>query len=222
MADKELHRRLLGLTAEYIVSKFPESCFVECGVQSGQGAVILAQAFRRQGYLFDTWEGIPHYDDRDIPTVNHRRALRKAMYKAKKNMLKNKPYIDRLVYCLRGNHVEAYCQLVKGDICATVPEFAKQNPKLSIGLLHVDSNLYRPTLVSLTKLWERMVDGGIMFVDDYGDLQWPGVKQAVDEFMINADFPFCTFEPAYDACVIVKGTPEMMNEYERKVLNELL
>lgn len=72
-----------------------------------------------------------------------------------------------------------YC-LIEGDIIETVPEFLATNPALKISLLHIDVDVYEPTKVILENLWDKIVKGGILMLDDYGTVE--GETKAVDEF----------------------------------------
>lgn len=48
--------------------------------------------------------------------------------------------------------------------------------------VHIDVDLYEPTLKSLEFFYERMSVGGIILCDDYGFKTCPGAKKAMDEF----------------------------------------
>ncbi|MCO6453687.1 MAG: class I SAM-dependent methyltransferase [Pirellulaceae bacterium] len=48
--------------------------------------------------------------------------------------------------------------------------------------VHIDVDLYQPTLDSLRFFYERSVPRGILVCDDYGYLNCPGAKRACDEF----------------------------------------
>lgn len=71
-------------------------------------------------------------------------------------------------------------ELVKGDILKTIPQFLLDNPSLKIALLHIDVDVYEPSKVILETLWERIVPGGILMLDDYGTVE--GETKAVDDF----------------------------------------
>lgn len=71
-------------------------------------------------------------------------------------------------------------ELVAGDILSTLPEFLERNPALKISLLHIDVDVYEPTKFILSHLWEKLVSGGILMLDDYGTVA--GETKAVDEF----------------------------------------
>ena len=49
--------------------------------------------------------------------------------------------------------------------------------------VHVDVDLYEPTLASLAFFYPRMNPGGVMVCDDYGFTTCPGATKAVDEFL---------------------------------------
>jgi O-methyltransferase len=49
--------------------------------------------------------------------------------------------------------------------------------------VHIDVDLYEPTLESMRFFYPRMVSGGIILADDYGLSTCPGATRAVDEFM---------------------------------------
>jgi hypothetical protein len=51
-----------------------------------------------------------------------------------------------------------------------------------IAFAHVDVDLYAPTKAALEFILPRMVEHGIVVIDDYGDPHYPGVATAVDEF----------------------------------------
>jgi len=71
-------------------------------------------------------------------------------------------------------------ELICGDIFNTLPEFLIRNPSLKISLLHIDVDVYEPTKFILFNLWDKIVDGGILMLDDYGMVE--GETKAVDEF----------------------------------------
>lgn len=81
---------------------------------------------------------------------------------------------------------KARVQLVKGDICETVPQWVQYNPGVRISLLHCDCDLYKPTLTALQHLWPLVVSGGVIAFDEYGIPPWEGEAKAVDEFFENA------------------------------------
>lgn len=55
-------------------------------------------------------------------------------------------------------------------------------------LCHLDVDVYESTKASAEWVWPRLVEGGVIVVDDYGGDGMDGVQRAVDEF---ADQPSC-------------------------------
>jgi len=51
--------------------------------------------------------------------------------------------------------------------------------------LHVDVDLFQPTLESLLFFYTRMVPGGIILCDDYGFETCPGARKAMDSFFAD-------------------------------------
>ena len=74
-------------------------------------------------------------------------------------------------------------ELIKGDIIKTLPSFIEENRNLKIILLHIDVDIYEPTKIILDKLFDKVVDGGIIILDDYK--VFPGETKAVDDFIKN-------------------------------------
>lgn len=91
-------------------------------------------------------------------------------------------------------------ELVKGNILETVDEYLKRNPHTRIALLHIDTDVYEPAKHGLEKLFDRVVKGGVIVLDDYATIE--GETIAVDEFFkkysckINK-FSFSHAKPSY-------------------------
>lgn len=70
--------------------------------------------------------------------------------------------------------------LVKGNVFQTIPEYLDKNPETKIALLHFDLDVKEPTAFALEKLYDRVVSGGLIVLDDYNAVA--GETEAVDEF----------------------------------------
>lgn len=75
--------------------------------------------------------------------------------------------------------------LIKGNAEETIPNFVKEYPGVRISLLHMDVDIYKPSLVALQQLWDLVVPGGVVAFDEYGIPPWEGESKAVDEFFAN-------------------------------------
>lgn len=51
--------------------------------------------------------------------------------------------------------------------------------------VHLDVDLYQPTIDSLEFFYERVSPGGIILCDDYGFITCPGAKKAMDSFFAD-------------------------------------
>lgn len=90
-------------------------------------------------------------------------------------------------------------ELIEGDILKTIPEFLAENQSRKISLLHIDVDVYEPTKVILENLWDKVVKGGIIMLDDYGTVE--GETKAVDEFFADKNIiiskPKFNYIPSY-------------------------
>ncbi len=72
-------------------------------------------------------------------------------------------------------------KLIEGDISKTLPKFIRENKHLRISLLHLDFDVYKPTKFALEKLFDKVVKGGLILIDDFAGVA--GASRAVDEFL---------------------------------------
>ena len=49
-------------------------------------------------------------------------------------------------------------------------------------LVHIDADLYAPTVEALTFFYPRLSNGGVIIVHDYNH-NWDGIPKAINEFM---------------------------------------
>jgi SAM-dependent methyltransferase len=79
-----------------------------------------------------------------------------------------------------GHDVSEYiagAEIVKGFVPDT---FAGRDD--AIAFAHLDMDIYAPTAAALEYIYPRLVEGGIIVLDDYGFWTTPGVRKACDEF----------------------------------------
>lgn len=77
------------------------------------------------------------------------------------------------------------CDLIKGDVNDTIPEYVEENPELRISLLNIDIDVYEATKKILEEFYPRLVPGGVLLFDDYG--KFPGETKAVDEYFSDKE-----------------------------------
>jgi hypothetical protein len=90
--------------------------------------------------------------------------------------------------------------LIEGDILETAPKYIEDNSNLKISLLHIDVDIYEPSKVILETMYDSVVEGGLIVLDDYGT--FPGETKAVDDFFRGKQFkinkfPFSQSTPVY-------------------------
>ena len=75
-------------------------------------------------------------------------------------------------------------KIIKGDIFQTYNDVPLEN----IGFVHLDVDLYLPTKFVLNKFFPKVKKGCIFILDDYLNINTPGVKKSVDEFRSSNEF----------------------------------
>ena len=73
-------------------------------------------------------------------------------------------------------------ELIEGDIIETVPKFARERGGECIRLLNLDCDMYEPTLVGLQHLYDMVLPGGVILLDEFAFREFPGETRAVREF----------------------------------------
>jgi len=74
-------------------------------------------------------------------------------------------------------------QIHKGDVIASLPQVAEATYRF----VHIDTDLYQPTIACLDYFGARLSPGGVMVIDDYGSKRCPGVPKAVLEYLDRSD-----------------------------------
>mgnify|MGYP003627005846 CR=1 FL=1 len=73
-------------------------------------------------------------------------------------------------------------QLIEGDVEKTIPVYLKENPGFRISYLYLDLDIDKPTYISLNLLYDRIVRGGIIVLDEYSCEKWTE-SNGVDRFL---------------------------------------
>jgi len=173
----------LYLATRYVVENEIPGAIVECGVWRGGSMHIVARTLdaigdtSRELYLFDTFEGMTPPTDKDLTFSG----------KPVSELLDGQPKTARIWAVASLEDVkEAFEQVpypddkihfIKGPVEESLPEQAPDE----IAILRLDTDWYESTRHELLTLFDRLVPGGVLIVDDYGSFQ--GAKQAVDEFI---------------------------------------
>ena len=73
-------------------------------------------------------------------------------------------------------------QLIEGDVDISIPKYLENNPGFRISFLYIDLDIDKPTYTSLTLLFNRIVPGGIIVLDDYACEKWTA-SNGIDRFL---------------------------------------
>jgi len=74
--------------------------------------------------------------------------------------------------------------LIEGDFKKTVPSFFKKN-RVDVFSCNIDCDLYSGYKVTLPYVYNNLVVGGYVHLDEYYSLKFPGARIAIDAFCIE-------------------------------------
>lgn len=197
-------RRMAAMQAalELLDQKNVAGDIVECGVWRG-GHLILARLVspNRRCWAYDTFEGMTKPGKFDT---------KKNGIKAE-DLIKAKP-AKRMSYAsleevqdnfaAEGVLDHSLIRFVVGDVAETLTKDI--NLPGQIALLRLDTDWYESTKIEMEILYPRLVDGGILIIDDYG--HWMGAKKAVQEYFAKYGWDATKLQSIdYTAVMMVKG-----------------
>jgi O-methyltransferase len=157
---------LVLLLRDLLVRKVPGD-IIELGVYRGQTARLIHNYMPdRRLYLFDTFEGFSGID-----LAGERRETG----------------LDEIPGHYADTSIDDVLKRIGGDPDRIIVHkgifphsFPSELDGERFSFIHVDMDLYEPTLAALEILYDRMSPGGYMVIHDYNS--WPGPRRAVDEF----------------------------------------
>jgi O-methyltransferase len=179
------HSRVFALivAVRHVVEQRVPGAMVECGVWRGGSMQAVALTLLDRGvrdrelHLFDTFTGMPAPTDED----------RRVKGPPARELMAGRPRSDNiwaiadLADVRTGMAVTGYpaerIHYHPGLVQDTIPEQAPER----IALLRLDTDWYASTKHELAHLYDRLVPGGVLVIDDYD--YWEGSRQAVDEFL---------------------------------------
>lgn len=159
--------------------------FVECGIWRGGNVLLLKllndyYKLNKSIFAFDTFDGMTAPSKFDIDFQN---------ISAEEQLNKNDKSEDKKnIHCYSEletvkKNISKYTNLnnikfVKGPVEKTLLDIENLPEKISI--LRLDTDFYESTKIELNVLYPKLVQGGVLIIDDYG--HWKGAQKAVDEF----------------------------------------
>lgn len=149
---------------ERLKNKHIKGAFAEVGVYKGETAKIMHEMDpSRRLHLFDTFEGFNKKDleHENVKDANHS--------------------ID-----FSDTSVESVTKYIDGNTNIVFhkgyfPDSAENLITEKYAFVHLDADLYKPTLSALHYFYPLLADGAVIIIHDYNHT-WEGVTKAVDEF----------------------------------------
>ena len=145
---------------------------VECGVLRGESSMIImkcTQGTDKVHHIFDSFEGLSEVASEDAVQ-------------------------DQSFYQWQENDLSVSKEIVEENLAqfqrkklyrGWIPDRFRDVEDRKFSLVHIDVDLYQPTLDAISFFYERVSPGGMIVCDDYGSEACPGAYQAVNEFMAD-------------------------------------
>ncbi len=150
-----------------------EGDIAECGCKAGKStSFLLAGSGADSGktvHIFDSFEGVSEPSSWDNMPIGYSHWKKGALASPENLLLKNLQKYKHRIAVYRG----------------WIPERFNEVSDRQFSIVHIDVDLYEPTLASLEFFYPRMVSGGVIVCDDYGSHSCPGAKKAFDDFFAN-------------------------------------
>lgn len=173
----------LIVAVRYIVDQRIEGDIVECGVWRGGSMQAIARVLAARGettrelHLFDTFEGMPPPTPVDVKVGGASAAELLRTHARDHHIWAIADLEDVREGMRRTGYPADRIHYHPGRVEDTLPEAAPER----IALLRLDTDWYASTRHELQHLYDRLVSGGVLIIDDYD--YWQGSRRAVDEFI---------------------------------------
>jgi O-methyltransferase len=201
-ADRAIVERALPLTmtsvprlqalidaVRYCEARGIEGAFAECGVWRGGSVLAMILTLQELGtsdrdiHLYDTFEGMTEPSEHDTspidpPALETWRDAEEEGQRPWSQMFSAETFNEDAVRrtLAETGYPQERLHLVAGPVEETLPSRAPE----ALALLRLDTDWYESTRHELDHLYPRLVEGGVLIIDDYG--HWEGARRAVDEY----------------------------------------
>ncbi len=175
---------------QYFLASLPVAgARAECGVYRGASALLLCHAARacdpaysgQDLFLIDSYEGASQSGEHDLIAVRsgEARTRREPFFPhaASASWLEDVRSVFREYPAAR---------IVRG----WVPQVLSELPATRWSFVHLEVDLYEPTLGGLEYFYPRLNAGGVIITDDYGSVFTPGGRKAWQDFCLRRDIPY--------------------------------
>lgn len=188
IAHYELYKKIVNIPGEVF----------EFGVYKGTSIIrfatyreFLENTYSRKIIGFDAFGKFPKADNRDDNDFIEK-------FESQGGYGISKLDLEQYIYNKGLTNIE----LIQGDILKTLDEYLEENKHIKISLLHIDVDVYKPTKFVLEKLYNRVVSGGVIILDDYARVK--GATDAIDEFFDDKEESIKKMPFSYIPCYVIK------------------
>ncbi len=165
---------------KYVIREFVKytnelsGCIAECGCFEGASAYFIAQVANNTPiYLFDSFEGLSKPTDDDLVSTKDRMQWNKGDMRSSQQKLHYNLSEFNNINILQG----------------WIPQRFHEVENKTFRFVHVDVDLYEPTLDCLVFFYPKLENNGIIIMDDYGSTKCPGAFKAANEYFQKQQQP---------------------------------
>jgi O-methyltransferase len=178
----------LALNVSALEAAGVPGAFAELGVWRGNSAKVLhSLAPQRELYLLDTFQGFPS-EDAAIDIVS---GISHHFQDVSVESVRNFVGHSERVHFVVGRFPES---------AGSIPDNER------FAFVHVDCDLYSPAKAALEYFYPRMSPKGLIVVHDFASGRWPGVTQAVNEFLADKpENPVLIPDTSGSAAIVCRG-----------------
>lgn len=178
----------LRLAADRVIDQNVTGSIAELGVYRGELASVLNRLFpERKLYLFDTFEGFSENDLSGGEEKGHSQATVGDFRDTSIDMVVAHMAHPQNVVVRKGYFPETTHGLEE-----------------TFAFVSLDVDLYKPTASGLSYFYPRLSAGGYIFVHDYNNQRFRGVRNAVDEFAKATGAPVVQLPDLAGTAIIAK------------------
>jgi O-methyltransferase len=178
----------LRLAADRVLDQGVPGSIAELGVYQGELASILNRLFpERKLYLFDTFEGFSANDLSGGEERNHSKAAAGDFQDTNVDLVLARMTFPEKVFVRKGYFPETTAGLED-----------------TFAFVSLDVDLYKPTVAGLNYFYPRLSRGGYIFVHDYNNRRYRGVRSAVDEFTKATGAPVVQLPDMAGTAIVTK------------------
>lgn len=162
----------------------------EIGSYRGGSAYFIASAFIRTTggevpmHVFDTFEGHPAEAITEHDEFHGAGQFQRTTYEGVCKYLS--PFAQLRVH--------------QGDVSLSLPHLEESHYRF----VHIDTDLYQPTVACLDYFGQRMSPGGVIVLDDYASKKCPGVPKALTEYLDRTREQFHIWDMRTEQLMLVK------------------